>query len=153
MGGRRVFIVVLGLFVLCAGSACDPFDSAKLLPLDRGSHPMDSGEPDSSIDGGDGDAEAGMCEPIAEACNGLDDDCDGVSDTQDDNARTACEAIVQNAQVDCARVGGGARCVLRRCEDGFDSCDGDPSNGCERPYCFCNPCDDDGGIDDDGGAP
>jgi hypothetical protein len=40
-------------------------------------------------------------------------------------------------------------CLLVGCDNGYNNCDGEPSNGCEPLCSVCNMCDDAG---DDGGT-
>lgn len=85
-----------------------------------------------------------------ETCNLVDDDCDG--DT-DEDTQQGCQAVIVNGVAECVELLGEARCVLRRCNEGFSNCDGDPTNGCE-PYCMCHVCpDEDAGTGEaDGGT-
>jgi hypothetical protein len=99
--------------------------------------------------GGDGDACVMMA---AETCNALDDDCDG---RVDEDTRISCESVVVNADTICVPYDDSAACVLvGNCRPGFANCDGEPANGCEEPFCNCNPCEDaaveDSGADDAG---
>jgi hypothetical protein len=77
-------------------------------------------------------------------CDGVDDDCDG---KVDEDAVSACAQIILNGESDCVPTGTSASCVLLRCNDGFDNCDGNPANGCE-PYCACHDCSDSGTEED-----
>jgi hypothetical protein len=120
-----------------------------MVPMDSGVHPdANMSMPDS------GENEAGMCiqQPM-ELCNLQDDDCDGHTD---EDTQEGCEQIIPNGVAECVDLAGEARCVLRKCLNGFSNCDGDPTNGCE-PYCICHDCPlDDAGepvfTGDDGGA-
>jgi hypothetical protein len=142
---------------------CNVYDSGKVEPTGGGQAggagmgPVDSGVlPDSGpsvVDAGGPDA--AMCVPQpAETCNLIDDDCDG--DT-DEDTQAGCEQIIANGVAECVELSGEARCVLRTCHQGFSNCDGNPTNGCEAPYCMCHDCPlDDAGepifIGDDGGV-
>ncbi len=97
--------------------------------------------------GGDGGRDAGRdsaaCQAAPETCNGRDDDCDG---RVDENGSIWCEEnVIRHAPAVCSPSGNMALCFSSGpCEVGYDSCDGDPANGCEAPECDCNPCDDAG---------
>jgi len=147
----RAVLLLCALWVV----ACDSYDSG-LLPPPSSANPGGSGGSNGGSGGGGGtggggtggddDAGGQMCVEMPEQCNLEDDDCDGETD---EDTIPVCEETIVNAQVQCVTVRGTASCVLVRCRDGFDNCDGDPANGCE-PYCSCNECDDagteDGGI-------
>jgi hypothetical protein len=126
---------------------CKPYKSSLL-----SNHPKphkDAGAGDGSMPTPDGGGTAGTggsdasmdgspeaCMPTAEACNRVDDDCDGKID---EDAVSACQAIILNADSDCVRVGTKSSCVLIKCQDMFEDCDGNPANGCE-PFCACHDC-------------
>lgn len=126
-------------------SACDVY-KASLLGNSNTQHSRDGGSlGDATVVGGKrGDAAAEVCVPQPEACNRVDDDCDGKTD---EDVLSACEAVILNAEADCASLGKTASCVLVQCHPGYDDCDGNPANGCE-PYCMCHDCDDGGGEPD-----
>ncbi|MDD9933362.1 MAG: hypothetical protein OXT09_07165 [Myxococcales bacterium] len=131
---------------------CDAFDSGLLDPASskNGGNGMDTmdGGPDEDAAAADEDGGGDDCLPSTETCNGLDDDCD---DAVDEDTLAQCEEQILNANTGCFPIMDGARCLLVRCERGFFNCDGDPTNGCEQPFCACNPCDD-AGADDDAGT-
>ncbi len=60
-----------------------------------------------------------------ERCSGFDTDCDGEVD-EDPEAFDSCAA--DNADAGCAMDGA---CALFSCDDGFEDCNGDFSDGCE----------------------
>jgi hypothetical protein len=139
ISGSWVLAVALG--VHCCW-ACTPYDPGKLKleepPLGQGGQSGMGGE------GGASGSAGSTCIQAAEVCNRTDDDCDGHTD---EDTQAGCQLIVLHAETDCVPVKEGSACVLVKCLDGYDSCDGDPTNGCEAPYCDCNPCEDAGGED------
>jgi len=151
MRTRGLTIVATCLCLAMGAAAC--IDLNVLLPPtdpngDSGPRP-DAAPDDGGNTGGTG-GDSGNCTPKAEVCNGVDDDCDGFDDEDDPDTQTYCEGIVVNTMTYCGEVTSMWLCVPSPlCYDGFDSCDGEPSNGCE-PECECNPCPDAGS--DDGGA-
>jgi hypothetical protein len=131
----------------CASSACIAFDEERLIPIaGAGGSGTDAGPDDDS-----GAEDGGVCIPAQEICNGIDDDCDGEGDAVDRDALAFCEQRIVNARVSCA-VEVNA-CVRIACDEGFLSCDGVNSNGCEvqAAMCPCRNCGDDAGADDDAG--
>lgn len=149
MGGR-VAVLRWSVCVLCALllASCKVFDRGRLSPLSDGGQGGVGGAPG----GRDAGEDSGPCVPQAETCNGVDEDCDGLDDLEDEDARVACEPIVVNAETRCAATGAGVLCVRVRCDEGYSSCDGDPSNGCEVHAPSCDVCPDceDGGDEDSG---
>ncbi len=79
----------------------------------------------------------GSCPWICdEICDGADNDCDG--ETDEDDAIASCQ--LSNAIAACAE----GECLISACTDLFGNCDGDDSNGCERPLntlTNCGDCD------------
>jgi hypothetical protein len=148
MGGR-VQVQWRSICALCALllAACQVFDRDRLLPFSEGGQGGMGGGSGSDAGGED----SGVCVPKAETCNGVDEDCDGVDDLEDEDAREWCEPMVVNAEARCALSSAGILCARYRCDEGFISCDGDPSNGCEVQATTCEPCADCDAGDDDGG--
>jgi len=106
----------------CGGGTCTGFDVDPATLSDWTGVPPDT-------DGGP------RCDSAPEACNGVDDDCDTRIDEDFDftsdpsncgRCGTGCNAL-PNAQGVCES----SVCVLSSCDDGFDDCNGDPSDGCE----------------------
>jgi hypothetical protein len=123
--------------------ACDAYKASLLRPPSA-AHPRDAGAGGlgdaATVGGKPGDAATGACIAQPEVCNRVDDDCDGKTD---EDALSACEGVILNAESDCVPIGKTATCVLLQCRSGYDDCDGNPANGCE-PYCMCHDCDDSG---------
>ena len=131
--------------LLC--SACTPLSTDELEPIPAGTgSQVDSGRPDATPQGGTGggavDSEV-PCVASDEICNGIDDDCDqGVDEETEDY----CSTIVVNARTACVTSDMRPQCVLIACFEGFDSCNGDPTDGCE-----CREgSEDDAGLEDGG---
>jgi hypothetical protein len=136
--------------VACLFVACKPYDASLLPSPDQGGAGAGAGGMDGSVagqGGGDGGGQDGGVDACAadagDMCNRADDDCDG---TTDEGAGLLCAATVIHAETECVPFANTARCVLLRCLDGYDNCDGNPANGCE-PFCACNVCDDAGTED------
>ena len=104
------------------------------------------------------------CEPdlplvnpgASELCNGTDDDCDGDTDEDftfafDPMHCGGCDIACLPAEGEGACVDGA--CVVATCDEGFVDCDGDPSNGCERPRDSLNACGGCAALDGERGAP
>ncbi len=70
----------------------------------------------------------------AEVCNEQDDDCDGEADeslsgttlTQCGACGLNCTALPNVLDSQCAN-----ECIIERCQDGFEDCNSDPTDGCE----------------------
>ena len=139
-------MLVLGLLL----ANCQPYDESLLPPQGGasgsggGAGGMDASTQDASGDGGPRDGDTDACASGArELCNRVDDDCDGETD---EGAELVCEETILHAETDCVPFANTKRCVLLRCREGYDNCDGNPANGCE-PFCSCNLCEDAGGED------
>ena len=140
-------------FVVALG-ACKGFDGALLHPLvavaqDAG-HDAAVELRDATLDepdaGHDAPLPAGPCVAETERCNGRDDDCDKKVDEGGD--QWCADHVIQHAAAVCNPMGKSAVCVkFGSCDPGFDSCDGDPRNGCEAAFCVCHTCDDAGSDD------
>jgi hypothetical protein len=156
MMGTRGLTIAATCLCLAMGPAAACIDLDELMPPSdpSDSGPVEAGPPDDSGPVGGTGGDSGGCTPAPETCNGLDDDCDGVDDDDDPDTQVFCEGVVVNTVVYCGEVSAMWLCVPGpKCYDGFFSCDGEPSNGCE-PYCDCHDCPDsgseDGGADDAG---
>ena len=143
------FVCVAAWFV----TGCKSLDHSLLDAPDTGI--ADAGKDGAPADGRVPEVDAGrdaggdgsVCKKKTEACNGKDDDCDEKIDEGGD--QWCADNVIQNATAVCSPMGNTAVCFRLKCFDGFDSCDGDPANGCESPYCDCHVCDD-AGMDDAG---
>ncbi len=79
--------------------------------------------------------------PSIEVCNGLDDDCDGVVDNGFDLKNDPLNCGTCGHVCDLKNAIGGCtdgKCVIRACQPGFNSIDGNDDNGCEYA-CPVNP--------------
>jgi hypothetical protein len=136
------------VLIVVSAVGCELYDPSLLdeqaAARDGGQQPMDGGpdarardgDPSAGDDGGDDDA----CVASEEICNAVDDDCD---QEIDERTQVYCEQQLPNARAVCGNNG---TCLNLGCYDGFISCDGDPSDGCE-PVCLCRPCPDAGTED------